>query len=210
MSKPCSPKFSNPQRASLTTILKLVFAEGFCVGGRPAATCFRLLKNILPRCRELLAQRHHRRPYASMGWHDPVRPRQDTNSTSIPELDHMHWVGPRCGNAITLPEITALSPPEAALSPGRPDAADAVAVDLGHRFSKPLGDVLWKARASNATHTQAHLSGTVIWPTRGLQALALTWHWRVPMPRARAVAAASQGARAQGQTNVYEQGTHQA
>jgi hypothetical protein len=65
--------------------------------------------------------------------------------------------------------------------------------------------------ASNATHTQAHLSGTIIWPSRccrpyasGPDALARS------DAKGTAVAGASQGPRAQGQTNVYEQGTHQA
>src|SRR5437868_11749064 len=53
------------------------------------------------------------------------------------------------------------------------------------------------------------LLGTLPQRSSGLPQ-GLTWHRRVPMPAARAVAAAGQGLRAQGQTNVCEQGTHQA
>ena len=46
------------------------------------------------------------------------------------------------------------------------DTVIAVAADGGHRFSKPSRDRI-VLLASKATHTQVHLSDTVIWPAAG-------------------------------------------
>jgi hypothetical protein len=140
---------------------------------------------------------------------------------SIPELDHMRWgVAMARKGGVPADRVTrclfwksrAISARSGARSPGRPDAADAVAVDLGRRFSKPPRDWIvlleGQGRRTRRAICQAPLSGPPA--AAGLMPQALTWHWRVPMPRAMAAAAASQGPRAQGQTNVYEQGTHQA
>jgi hypothetical protein len=121
-------------------------------------------------------------------------------------------------DAMTLPEITRYLRQKRRSFAWRPDAADAVAVDLGDRFSKPSGSDRavgrpWRRKRRTRRPICPAPICPIIWATRGctgLMAQALTWHWHVPMPRARAIAAASQGPRAQGQTNVYEQGTHQA
>ena len=45
----------------------------------------------------------------------------------------------------------------------------AVAADGGHRFNKPTRDriVLLEGHGVEGTHTQVHLSDTVIWPAAG-------------------------------------------
>src|SRR4051795_9254486 len=125
---------------------------------------------------------------------------------SIPELDHMRWgVAMARKGGVPADRVTrclfwksrAISARSGARSPGRPDAADAVAVDLGRRFSKPPRDWIvlleGQGRRTRRAICQAPLSGPPA--AAGLMPQALTWHWRFPMPRAMAAAAASQGPR---------------
>src|ERR1700716_757763 len=74
----------------------------------------------------------------------------------------------------------------------------------------PMEGAHKKNRKGERTIQQIRRGVSVQLAAAGLMPQALRWHWRVPIPRARAVAAASQGPRAQGQTNVYEQGRHPA